>query len=202
MIAEGTRQGTCLFAIFDLDRATDEALPSAHPPLSALAGVLGLLNVSRLNLIGEVGHIVLLPSAQRTHISSHAVALLQHFALDLHVMSQWDTSSQTFSAPSSADPSRPPLGLRRLQWQAHARNAPSIRAAQRLGFSPEGVQRCQRIVPVRPAPSSKGEDDARLEPGRKGDGAEMGSRDSWVGAITWRDWEEGVKDKVDALVAR
>ncbi len=204
-------QGTCLFAIFDLDRCTNEAAPPcAPPPLFALAGVIGLLNVSRVNLIGEIGHVVILPAAQRTHVLSHAAALLMHYALDLHTMGEWDEEARVFGTPAPAAElaMRRPLGLRRLQWQAHALNAPSIRAAQRLGFRAEGIARCQRVVPGRP-PLSPGadaatdvEDDARLFPARAGDGVELPSRDSWVGAITWQDWESEVRGQADALVAR
>ena len=39
------------------------------------------------------------------------------------------------------------LGLRRCQWQAHARNEASRRVATRMGFTFEGVQRFQRVIP-------------------------------------------------------
>lgn len=100
------------------------------------------------------------------------------------------------------------LGMRRLQWQANHLNYPSRQSALRIGFQEEGVVRYQRI-PV----------GFKDDFGRKGDGRDVlpeegdqsdarismggGSRSSWVGAITWRDWEEGgVREKMDALVAR
>lgn len=210
-------QGTCLFAIFDLTRigATDDLdgdesvqLPSGHPPLRTLAGVVGLLNVDRQNLIGELGHLVVLPKAQRSHVTTHAVALLMHYALDHPFMQQWSAESQTFvdvetegkktPAPLVApfivtEPHRA-LGLRRFQWQAHHRNGPSAAAAQRLGFLPEGITRAHRCVPQHVVDG---------EAGRAGDGRELASRSSFVAALTWRDWlESGARDRLNDLVAR
>jgi RimJ/RimL family protein N-acetyltransferase len=39
------------------------------------------------------------------------------------------------------------LGLRRCVWQCNAANEASRRAASRMGFAFEGVQRFQRVVP-------------------------------------------------------
>ena len=41
------------------------------------------------------------------------------------------------------------LGYRRLVWRCHALNAPSRRAATRLGFQLEGVLRADRVVKER-----------------------------------------------------
>ncbi|MEQ6250623.1 GNAT family protein [Sulfitobacter sp. HNIBRBA3233] len=63
----------------------------------------------------EVGNICFAPSLQRTRAATEA----------MHLMMQW-----AFEA-----------GYRRYEWKCNALNAPSRRAAQRLGFSFEGVFR-------------------------------------------------------------
>ena len=153
------------------------------------------------------GHVLILPRAQKTHVTSHAIALLQHYALDHPYMATWSTSEDKFvypdiesrftpiplSAPFTGDAGALPrgLGLRRFQWQAHHLNNPSTRLAQRMGFKEEGRVRMQRVAP------GGGED------GREGDGGKTGSRTSWVGSVTWRDWEEGgVREEAGRQVAR
>lgn len=60
-----------------------------------------------------------------------------------------------------------------------------------MGFKPEGIIRMQRIV-------TSGD-----EQGRKADGGFTGSRTSWMGSVTWDDWEnEGVKDLVNRQMSR
>jgi RimJ/RimL family protein N-acetyltransferase len=143
-----------------------------------------------------IGHIIILPKAQRTHVLSHAAGLLMHYALDFPYISTYDPALKKFIKPptssSSTSSTTPPskaLGLRRLQWQAHVTNTASIRSAGRLGFQPEGI--------VRMHGTARGGD----EEGRQGDGAGM-SRSNWVGSITWKDWEAGGAGLVDGLVAR
>lgn len=148
---------------------------------------------------------MVLRHAQRTHVSSHAVGLLMHYALD-HPYLQIPTSTNPppssdmdadkvppLRAPFSATAAGPQrgLGLRRCQWQCHHLNEPSSRAAQRMGFKAEGLIRMQRIV-------VSGD-----EVGRKNDGGFTGSRTSWMGSVTWKDWEEqGVRALVDKQMAR
>lgn len=150
------------------------------------------------------GHIVILRHAQRTHVSSHAIGLLLHYALD-HPYLQIPSSAASsqpdpegdvqplqapFSSPAAGQPPRG-LGLRRCQWQCHHLNKPSSRAAQRMGFKEEGLIRMQRIVAT------------GNETGRKNDGGFTGSRTSWMGSVTWKDWEEGgVRDLVDKQMSR
>lgn len=218
MFPDGQLQGTSLFAIFDLTRSngpddladppTDIELPSDHPPLHTLAGVVGLLNVDRHNLVGELGHLVVLPKAQRTHVTTHAVALLMHYALDHPFMQQWSSVQQAFvdvvageqtspaplAAPFESSEPRRSMSLRRFQWQAHHKNGPSATAAKKLGFLPEGITRAHRCIPQHVVDG---------EAGRPGDGNEFASRSSFVAALTWKDWlEGGAKDRLDELVAR
>lgn len=148
---------------------------------------------------------MILPRAQKSHVTTHAIALLQHYALDHPYMSTWSASEQRFvklvvegedieplSAPFDKPYTAPrALGLRRLQWQAHHLNVPSNRLAQRMKFIEEGKVRAQRIAQT------------GGEKGRPGDGGATGSRTSWVGAVTWVDWEdEAIQRYMDAQVAR
>jgi RimJ/RimL family protein N-acetyltransferase len=59
----------------------------------------------------EIGFVITLKSAQRTHVTSNAVGLLMKYALNL---------------PS--DPTFPGLGLRRVQWTCDSGNKPSPRS--------------------------------------------------------------------------
>lgn len=68
----------------------------------------------------EVGHINFAPELQRTPAATEA----------LYLMMQW-----VFDA-----------GFRRFEWKCDALNMPSRRAAQRLGFSYEGIFRQAAIV--------------------------------------------------------
>ncbi len=72
-----------------------------------------------------------------------------------------------------------------MQWQANALNKTSINTAQRLGFSLEGVQRWQRVLP-------KGKEgngiDVSVLPESTGNGLGPGC-DSTVLAIYWDEWD-------------
>ena len=67
----------------------------------------------------EVGHINYSPQLQRTVAATEAMYLMMQRAFE--------------------------LGYRRYEWKCHALNAPSRAAAQRLGFSYEGVFRQARV---------------------------------------------------------
>ncbi len=68
----------------------------------------------------EVGHIVYSPALMRTRLGTEAQYLLARYAFET-------------------------LGYRRYEWKCNALNAPSCRAALRLGFVYEGTFR-QRII--------------------------------------------------------
>ena len=68
----------------------------------------------------EVGHIHLSPALQQTRASTEAQFLIMSYVFD-------------------------DLGYRRHEWKGDALNAPSRRAAERLGFSYEGIFR-QAVV--------------------------------------------------------
>jgi RimJ/RimL family protein N-acetyltransferase len=83
-------------------------------------GVAGYLRIAPDAGSIEVGHINLSPSLQRTRAATEA----------MYLMMQW-----AFEA-----------GYRRYEWKCNALNLASRRAAQRLGFSYEGIFRQAAVV--------------------------------------------------------
>ena len=69
----------------------------------------------------EIGHIWLSPSLQRTRQATEAIYLMSRYAFD-------------------------DLGNRRLEWKCNAENDASRRAAERFGFTFEGVFRQHLVV--------------------------------------------------------
>jgi len=93
-----------------------------RPIATGLAsGWMSLMNIEPENAAIELGHIWFGPKLQRTRAATEAMFLLLKRAAD-------------------------ELGYRRLVWQCHALNAASIRAAERLGFTREGLLRNNRVV--------------------------------------------------------
>ena len=83
-------------------------------------GVAGYLRIDPLIGSIEVGHLSYSPLLQRTPAATEAMYLMMRRVFD--------------------------LGYRRYEWKCHALNAPSRSAAQRLGFSFEGVFRQATVV--------------------------------------------------------
>ncbi len=83
-------------------------------------GTLALMRIDAANGVVEVGHVMFSPHLQRTPVSTEAQYLLMRHVFD-------------------------DLGYRRYEWKCDSLNAPSRRAALRLGFTFEGVFR-QAIV--------------------------------------------------------
>ncbi|TYJ53772.1 hypothetical protein B9479_005612 [Cryptococcus floricola] len=140
------------------------------------AGSIAVAGCSEEQMMAEVGYVTVLPPFHRTHVHTHATGLLLHYILDL--------------------PSQGGLGLRRCQWLCNSLNEPSKSAALRMGFKHEGVQKAKRVLSV-------GKEGARR--GRKGEGVkreECDVRDDWVSGLVWDEWEHGVKENVDGLMAR
>lgn len=84
---------------------------------------LGVAAYSRIDLSNgaiEVGHLAYSPRLQRTRAASEAMYLMMQQVFD--------------------------LGYRRYEWKCNALNAASRQAAQRLGFSFEGIFRQARVV--------------------------------------------------------
>lgn len=78
-------------------------------------GVAAYLRIDQPNGAIEVGHIAYSPALQRTPAATEAMYLMMRLAFT--------------------------LGYRRYEWKCDALNAPSRQAAQRFGFSYEGVFR-------------------------------------------------------------
>ncbi|MBD8614009.1 GNAT family N-acetyltransferase [Pseudomonas putida] len=79
-------------------------------------GTLALMRMDPTNGVIEVGHVTFSPLMKRTPISTEAQYLLMRLVFD-------------------------ELGYRRYEWKCDALNAPSRKAAERLGFSFEGIFR-------------------------------------------------------------
>jgi RimJ/RimL family protein N-acetyltransferase/ribosomal protein S18 acetylase RimI-like enzyme len=84
-------------------------------------GVATLMEIRPEHGVIEVGHIVFSPALQRTRAATEAIFLLGRYVFD-------------------------ELGNRRFEWKCNNANAPSKRAALRLGFRFEGVFRNHMIV--------------------------------------------------------
>lgn len=83
-------------------------------------GTMALMRIDSINGVIEVGHITYSPLLQRTIAATEAQFLLMKYALDT-------------------------LAYRRYEWKCDSLNMPSRHAAQRFGFSFEGIFR-QAIV--------------------------------------------------------
>ena len=83
-------------------------------------GVASYLNIVPDNGSIEVGNITFAPALQGTVAATEAMVLMMNWAFE--------------------------AGYRRYEWKCNALNLPSRRAAQRLGFSYEGVFRQHMVV--------------------------------------------------------
>jgi RimJ/RimL family protein N-acetyltransferase len=118
------------YASLDEFRANLEAKARSTDPLffavidnssgSAL-GYQTLMRIDAANRVIEVGNIMYAPSMQRTPGGTQAQYLLARYVFD-------------------------ELGYRRYEWKCNALNAPSRRAAERFGFTFEGIFRQHMIV--------------------------------------------------------
>ncbi len=84
-------------------------------------GVFTLLEIRPAMRVVEVGHVVYSPALQRTPLATEAQYLLARYVFET-------------------------LGYRRYEWKCNAFNEASYRAAQRLGFTYEGLFRQHMIV--------------------------------------------------------
>ena len=95
---------------------------AVRPHLTGTAdGWLTLMDIQPGNAAIEIGNIWFSPGLQRTRAATEAMVLLMRHAMD-------------------------ELGYRRLLWKCNALNAPSRRAASRLGFTEEGTLRAHVVV--------------------------------------------------------
>ena len=84
-------------------------------------GSIALLNITPDHLAAEVGYILFSPKLQRTIAATEVFYLLACLVFDT-------------------------MSYRRYEWKCDSLNAPSRRAAQRLGFKFEGVFRQHMII--------------------------------------------------------
>ncbi len=87
----------------------------------AARGIATLMSIEPEHGSIEIGHIWLSPPLQRTRQATEAIFVLARYAFD-------------------------DLGNRRLEWKCDAENEPSRRAAERFGFTFEGVFRQHRVI--------------------------------------------------------
>jgi RimJ/RimL family protein N-acetyltransferase len=85
------------------------------------AGYASYLRMEPAQGVIEVGNILLSPSLQRTTAATEAMYLMARHVFD-------------------------DLGYRRYEWKCNALNAPSRRAAQRFGFTFEGIFRQHMVI--------------------------------------------------------
>ena len=88
---------------------------------SAAAGYASLMRMDPANGVIEVGNVMFSPALQRTQAATEAMFLMAQYAFD-------------------------ELGYRRYEWKCNARNEPSRRAAERLGFTFEGIFRQHMVI--------------------------------------------------------
>ena len=106
----------------DLAAMHDPMLWAVRPVTTGVAsGWLALMDIQPKNASIELGNIWFGPRMQRTRAATEAIFLMLKLAAD-------------------------DLGYRRLVWKCNALNAPSKRAAERLGFSYEGRHRMHMVV--------------------------------------------------------
>lgn len=87
----------------------------------AVLGHAALLRIERTHRAVEIGHLLFTPPLQRTPAATEVIRLLLGHAFDT-------------------------LGMRRVEWKCDALNAPSRRAAERLGFTYEGTFRQHMVI--------------------------------------------------------
>jgi RimJ/RimL family protein N-acetyltransferase len=115
------------------DKAEFSAWVASRPPLAdpysyaivdrdnRAVGILAMMEIRPDMRVIEVGHVVYSPALQRTPLGTEAQYLIARYAFET-------------------------LGYRRYEWKCNALNAASRRAAERFGFSYEGLFRQHMIV--------------------------------------------------------
>jgi len=113
----------------DLGRAIEEKQAGSGAVFFAIlpkatnhaAGYASYMRMDPANGVIEVGNILLAPSLQRTIAATEAM-----YRMARHIFED--------------------LGYRRYEWKCNANNAPSRRAALRLGFTFEGIFRQHMVI--------------------------------------------------------
>jgi RimJ/RimL family protein N-acetyltransferase len=101
----------------------EDARPSgpATIPGGKAAGYVSFMRMEPAHGVVEVGNILLSPVLQRTTAATEAMYLMARHIFD-------------------------DLGYRRYEWKCNAQNKPSRRAAERLGFTYEGIFRQHMVI--------------------------------------------------------
>ena len=103
-------------------RSTDPLFFAVIDNATARAiGYQTLMRIDAANRVIEVGNVMYTPAMQHTAGATEAQYLFARYVFD-------------------------ELGYRRYEWKCHALNAPSRRAAERFGFTFEGIFRQHMIV--------------------------------------------------------
>jgi RimJ/RimL family protein N-acetyltransferase len=105
------------------ERATlsDPYVYAVVDPDGRALGIAALMSIRPDMGVIEVGHIAYAPALQRTKLGTEAQYLLARYAFET-------------------------LGYRRYEWKCNALNAASRRAAERYGFTFEGIFRQHMVV--------------------------------------------------------
>ncbi|EIN04868.1 acyl-CoA N-acyltransferase [Punctularia strigosozonata HHB-11173 SS5] len=165
--------GGCLFAVIDKTAPGPFAFAEDGQGSGALAGIIGIINGSPLQLTAELGALTILPGYQGTHVARNAVGLMLQYCLEL---------------PTAE---KAGLGLRRVEWFAHQDNVPSRKTAEKMGFVEEGLTRWSWVLP----PDKEGLDVRSGDPKEDGKG-----RHSVVYSLCWDDWEGGARERVQSVL--
>lgn len=102
--------------LHEMTASTDPLFYVIVDPGGRAVGLAAYMRIDRANGVIEIGHLNFSPSLQRTAAATEAMFLLMRRAFD-------------------------ELGYRRYEWKCDSLNAPSRRAAIRLGFTYEGLFR-------------------------------------------------------------
>ncbi len=87
----------------------------------AAVGYASLMRMDPANGVIEVGNVMFSPELQRTAVATEAMYLMARYVFE-------------------------ELGYRRYEWKCNSLNLPSRRAAERLGFTFEGVFRQHMVI--------------------------------------------------------
>lgn len=96
-------------------------IPLTGPHANEAAGYASLMRIDSQNGVIEVGNVLFSPRLQRTPAATEAMYLMARYIFD-------------------------DLGYRRYEWKCNALNLPSRRAADRLGFTFEGIFRQHMVI--------------------------------------------------------
>lgn len=158
-----------MFLVIDKTKTPEQGMSGR------IAGQLALMKALVDNLTSEIGFVVILPEAQRTHVTSNAVGLLLKYALN---------------SPTKAG--APGLGMRRVDWRAHSWNGPSIATAKRLGFQEEGTLRWYVKLPLGKDGDAPREEDRDQAKGRH----------TAFLAMCWDHWDAQGREHVEKQMER